>query len=264
MDTLELDRTEPNNAEGVGMADGDVSAESTEHSDEEILRPLILRLADIRSECFSIGKEPINMKSKDGSKSWTIQGHTIEGVLSSVRALLDKHKVGLTPCLIDRAFNGNRCDVIVDFEFINLDDPTDTKTIRWGGSDTDGGGKAFAKAGTNALKEMLKKTFLITDREDAKEETEQVEHVTDDQLSAQRTRAAKEEAQKARELWASNLAQTIKGIGTVKDLKTLKRESAEQLSKLPRVTQDHFDRAFKEREEILVEFAADQNKETLT
>jgi hypothetical protein len=100
---------------------------------------------------------------------FTIKGHTVEAVLSEMRPLLSRYRVRLQPNLFERSYSGNRCDVLVDFTFSSLDDPSDTEVIRWAGSGTDDGDKGFSKAGTNALKEMLKKVFLITDRDDAKE-----------------------------------------------------------------------------------------------
>ena len=262
MDTLELDRTESDNAERVELSESDVATEGADDTPEEIHRPLVHRLADIRAECAEVSKEHITIKTKDKGQ-YSFNGHTIEGVLSSVRILFEKHGVWVMPNLIERSYNGTRCDVIVEFEFINLDDPEDTKKIQWGGSDTDYGGKGFAKAGTNALKEMLKKVFLITDREDRKEETENVEHVTEDQISAKRAQEAEEETRKALEAYAVNLQTTIRTCPDRKDLKALKRESAEQRSKLPKVTQNHFEQEFKDRDEILAEFETDENQETL-
>jgi hypothetical protein len=53
------------------------------------------------------------------------------------------------------------------------------------------------------LKEMLKKTFLITDREDAKEETEVVEHQTEEGIRRSQVEKTEEEKRKAQHAWAS-------------------------------------------------------------
>lgn len=185
-------------------------------------------MAAIRAEAFGIGKSDVTM-TKDG-KSWTIKGHTVEGVLSEMRPLFAKHGVDFTPNLVDRSYAGNRCDVIVDFEFESLDDPDDRRTIRWAGAGTDNGDKAFAKAGTNALKEMLKKRFLITDRDDAKEETESVEHQTADQASRADLERAREAARANLEKWATAARTAFMNADSLAAVTALEREHRDQLT----------------------------------
>lgn len=246
------------------MAEG---AESSDAKENPKPRSLICRLADIRKECSGVGKENISMsydnKKTGNRESYTIQGHTIEGVLHGVRGLFDRHGVMMTPQLIERSYNGNRCDVIVDFEFINLDVPEDTKIIRWAGSDTDNGGKGFAKAGTNALKEMLKKTFLITDREDAKEETEQTEYQSDEGLNRGAVEKAKEKVNAAFAAWANSLKAAIESAGSTAKLRELKREHKAQMESedVPAVTRKFFEDLFAERKRILEEVEAKEAAE---
>lgn len=211
------------------------------------------RLAAIRDECFGIGKEDVKMQ-KEG-KSWTIKGHTVEAILSEIRPLFARHGVDMTPSLIERTYTGNRCDVIVDFTFERTDDSDETRVIRWAGAGTDNGDKAFAKAGTNALKEMLKKRFLVTDRDDAKEETESVEHQTDDGASRKALARAVEERRAAVEQWAKTFKAALENCGSADDLARLKRENREQLASddLPAVTREFFFNLIKSRAEELGE-----------
>lgn len=206
----------------------------------EVPMTLTQRLAAVRADCDSIGKQDIQME-KDG-KRWTIKGHTVEAILSEVRPLLAKHGVSITPNLAERSYQGNRCDVLVDFEFARLDDPTETKVIRWGGAGTDNGDKAFAKAGTNALKEVLKKLFLITDRDDAKEETESVEHRTEEGVNRADLERATGQRKLAIEQWAKAVKMALEKATTKEDVQRLERENRDQLASedLPEVTRTFF------------------------
>lgn len=199
------------------------------------------RLAMIRAECFGIGKTDIEMESKSGGK-FRIKGHTVEAVLSEVRPLLAKYEVGLTPNLESIAYNGNRCDIIVAFEFEALDDASDRRIVRWAGSGTDNGDKGFSKAGTNALKEMLKKLFLITDRDDAKEEEEKVEHKSDEGIRRADLERAHEAKRAAVEQWAKTFKAALETADNAKDVKRLMRENHDQLTDetLPAVTRSFF------------------------
>jgi len=215
-------------------------------------------MAAMREECSGIGKQDITMTPKEG-KSFTIKGHTIEAVLADLRPMLARHGLGLTPNLAERTYTGNRCDILVDFEFEGLE-LGDLKVIRWAGAGTDNGDKAFAKAGTNALKEMLKKTFLVTDRDDAKEETEGVEHKTDDGIRREDLEIAKAEKQAALQKWAGAFKSALENAQSVKDIERLQRDNSEQLSSpdLPPVTRQFFFDLIQARKKARAEIDAEQ------
>lgn len=214
----------------------------------EPAKPLTLaqRMAAIRADAYGVGKSDIEMEYEDKQgvrKKYTIKGHTVEAVLSEMRPLLVKHCVGLTPILKERTYNGNRCDVLIDFEFQNLDDESQIKIIPWAGAGTDKGDKGFSKAGTNALKEMLKKVFLVTDRDDAKEEEEKVDHDTGDGASRGDLQRAQEQRKAAIRQWASTFKAAIENAKTDKEIDRLYRDNADQLDAddLEPVTKQFFD-----------------------
>lgn len=248
-----MDKQTTSNGRGVPLANGDLSAVAKAVADiiaQEAAEPkkipsLRQRMAALRADAFGIGKDDIEMefKDKDGNKRKTkIKGHTIEAVLSEMRPLFVRHGIDLTPNLVERTYSGNRCDVLVDFEFTNLDDETEKRVIRWAGAGTDNGDKAFAKAGTNAMKEMLKKVFLVTDRDDAKEEEEQVEFQTPESVSRSELERERNRGRAALEKWATTFKAAIETAGSVKDVQRLERDNKDQLisQELPDVTRTFF------------------------
>lgn len=249
------------------MADGNQSA-ATDKADELDITSMSLleRLAYVRDHSSGVGKEDIEMSFKDkqgGRQSVTIQGHTIGGVLAGIRPLLSEYRLFCLPSLTERTYSGNRCDVLVEFEWINIDKPEDRVTIKWAGADTDNAGKGFAKAATNALKEHLKKLFLVTDREDAKEETEQTEHQTDEGVSRREVDAARDKVRATFEGRARTYQAALESAGSAKAIKALKRDNADFLSdvELPSVTREHFEKLFKKRLAELEEVEANEAKE---
>jgi hypothetical protein len=222
----------------VGIPEGD---EPVAANDAPAPRSLKQRLAAIREEAFGIGKDNIKMKSKAGVE-FTIRGHTVEAVLSEIRPLFAKHGVDVWPNLAERTYNGNRCDILVDFTFERTDDSDEKRVIRWAGAGTDDGDKGFSKAGTNALKEMLKKVFLITDRDDAKEEEEKVEHKAAGGASRDEVDQAKERARAAIEQWGRTFKAALDGASTEKEIERLQTENRDQLNDpaLPSVTRQFF------------------------
>ena len=152
------------------------------------------------------------------------------------------------PNLVERTYSGNRCDVLVDFEFESLDSP-ETKVVRWAGSGTDDGDKGFSKAGTNALKEMLKKRFLITDRDDAKEEEDKVEHRTDDAVHSAALAKSNAQRKAAIEKWAKAFKAALETATTPDAVDRLKRDNREQMESddLPDITRDFFNTLISDR-----------------
>lgn len=198
-------------------------------------------MAAIRADADGIGKQDIKMKNKEGTKEWTIKSHTVEAVLSEIRPLLERHRVGLTPMLTDYKLNGNLCVASYDFEFMDLESG-EARVVPWAGAGTDNSDKALAKAGTNALKELLKKVFLITDRDDAKEETETVEHVSEGSASKAEVDKAREAARSNLEKWATAARTAFMNAATLEDVKGLEREHREQLTSpdMPSATRAFF------------------------
>lgn len=217
-----------NTAERVGVAEG---VEPAAANEDPAPAPLSLkqRMAAIREDAFGIGKDNIKMKSKAGVE-FTIRGHTVEAVLSEMRPLFAKHGVDVTPTLVERTYSGNRCDILVDFTFERTDDSDESRVVRWAGAGTDDGDKGFSKAGTNALKEMLKKVFLITDRDDAKEEEEKVEHKPEGGATRAEVDDAKERTRAAIEQWGKTFKAALDGADTEKEVDRLRLENQDQLS----------------------------------
>lgn len=211
-------------------------------------------MAAIRAEAYGIGKQDIKMKNKEGTKEWTIKSHTVEAVLSEIRPLLEKHGVGLTPMLTDYKLNGNLCVASFDFEFMALE-TGESRVIPWAGAGTDNSDKALAKAGTNALKELLKKVFLITDRDDAKEEEDKVEHVSEGAASRAEVERAKEAARANLEKWATAARAAFLNAKTLDDVKALEREHKEQLTSpdMPAATRAFFVQLIEDRKTALKE-----------
>ena len=228
------------------MVEGDEPAPAAENPPAPL--SLKQRMAAIRDDAFGIGKDNIKMKSKAGVE-FTIKGHTVEAVLSEMRPLFAKHGVDLTPNLVERTYSGNRCDILVDFTFERTDDSDEFRVVRWAGAGTDDGDKGFSKAGTNALKEMLKKVFLITDREDAKEEEEKVEHKAEGGATRAELDEAKEHRRHAVEQWARSAKVALEKAADRQDIRRVEAELDAMMSTgdLQDVTKDFFLKLIAER-----------------
>ncbi|WP_454760639.1 hypothetical protein [Caulobacter segnis] len=249
MESMAVASTQTDTRERVDVAEGgepaaaDVDtgeAKAVEQSAPPRRLATFERMAAILDECDAIGKQDIQME-KDGKK-WSIKGHTVEAVLSEIRPLFSKHGLSIMPSLVERSYAGNRCDVIIDWKFRALDDRDDIEIVRWAGAGTDNGDKAFSKAGTNCLKEMLKKTFLVSDRDDAKEEEDKVEHQTEEGINRAEMERQAEAKRAAFEAWAKAFKKAVETAGSAEEVKALQRENRETLASkdLPSVTREFF------------------------
>jgi hypothetical protein len=199
------------------------------------------RLAKIREDSFGIDKEEIAFGTVK------FDAHKAEAVLAAIRPMLARYNLDLEPNLIERTYTGNRCDVLIDWEFVCLDDETQARKIRWAGAGTDNSDKGYAKATTNSLKEMLKKRFLVTDRDDAKEEEEKVEHQTDDGVSRKALEKEREHNKKLYEEKANLVRGLFKSAETLADVERLEREHKAWINKTPEAMRVFFTDAIAKR-----------------
>jgi hypothetical protein len=77
---------------------------------------------------------------------------------------------------------------------------------------------------------MLKKRFLITDRDDAKEEEEKVEHKAEGGASRDEVDQAKERVRGAIEKWAASFKSALDNASTEKEITRLRAENQEQIN----------------------------------
>ena len=96
---------------------------------------------------------------------------------------------------------------------------------------------------------MLKKRFLVTDRDDAKEEEDKIDHKTDAQLSVAEAEKLKAQRAAAIQQWASVFKRALENAKTEKEVDQLKRENKDQLDSpdLPDVTRQFFNDLIAER-----------------
>ena len=249
MEQLALDRREADHGNGVEVADGDESAVAGESPE-----PLSLsaRMLAIMERCDAIQKENAGMGT----------GHAIDTVLNAVRPLLVQHKILITPELVSIDYDGNRCDVVQTFTWECVD-TGESRTLKWAGADTDKAGKGFAKASTNALKEHLKKVLKITDQQDKREETDQVEHVNAEGMTAAKAEESEAKIQSATAQGLNTLKAAYESAGSTKALERLRRDNKDLLESVPQVTRGFFNDLYESRRRELQDAEAQEAAEML-
>ena len=137
---------------------------------------LYQKLAKILGEVGPVAKEGRNQEQ---GYAFIEQGQ----ILAEIKNKLSRYGVVIVPELQDvkeeryKNARGNTVTrVVVDivFDMINADNPDDHRPVKWRGESIDSSDKATQKAVTSATKYFLAKQFMISDKEDADANSEQL------------------------------------------------------------------------------------------
>lgn len=178
-------------------------------------------------------------QTKSGG-SFSYKGISAAQVVARAKAALIAHGVLYIPELDRESIkqDGNKTSLWVTGVFENVDDPADTLTRGAWGAGTDNADNGYAKAFTNANKQILTKTLNMTTVEE--DTPTSVEHEPESRPAA--IKEAEAETDSAIRTWADAYQAALKGAATLKDLKRIRAENAHMMNsaKVPQVTKDYF------------------------
>lgn len=127
------------------------------------------RILAIMEEVDHIAKE-----DKLVNKQYSYVSH--DAVTKVLHPQFVKHGVTVLPNVIDKKHDGNRCELTVEFIFVNADDPTDRTTATTVGYGIDSQDKGPGKALSYAMKTALLKVFVLEAGEPDNERDITTEH----------------------------------------------------------------------------------------
>jgi len=108
--------------------------------------------------------EYIKKEDKKVNNQYTFVSH--DAVTAKVRPALIEHGIVITTENIDRVQNGNRCEVVVTYRVVNVDDPTDFCITQSCGSGIDNQDKSDGKSLSYSYKYLLLKLFALETGDD--------------------------------------------------------------------------------------------------
>ncbi len=172
-----------------------------------------------------------------GKKAYEYISH--DAVTAKLKPLFVKYGIVPVPTIFDRLDNGNRIELLVDVDFVNMDDSTDRITVRSLGYGCDNQDKGPGKALSYAVKNAYLKVCMLNSADDSGGEL--TPHApADDRVPA-------EDKRKAYEAAAKTYKAALEGAETIKDLRDLKKSNDEWLAEAPETTRDYFADLFKKR-----------------
>jgi hypothetical protein len=125
--------------------------------------------------------EYIQKEDKKVNNQYRFVSH--DAVTAKVRPALIKHGIVITTENINRVQNGNRCEVVVTYRVVNVDDPNDFCITQSCGSGIDNQDKSDGKSLSYSYKYLLLKLFALETGDDP--ERDSIPHQTAQQQQQQ-------------------------------------------------------------------------------
>ena len=123
----------------------------------------------------------VKKEDKKVNGQYTFASH--DAVSAAIHPLLVKHRIVVTPTVIDHTIDGNRTVVNVEVNFVNADVPEDKITINSIGYGIDNQDKGIGKAVSYATKYAFLKMFVLETGDDPEQDL--IDHkpdtITDEQ-----------------------------------------------------------------------------------
>ena len=178
-----------------------------------------------------------NMKKKDGGQGPKFDYITHDAVTAHIRKSCLRHGIIVVPNVVEHANNGNRVELKVDTDFINVDNPSERVSVRTLGYGADGTDKGPGKAMSYAVKYAYLKTFMLNSADDVG--TDSVEHESDSARLALTDAQAKINTLDKTAL--NNLKAAIESSRSVEAIDEMMSDNAKVLKSAPDVTRKFFD-----------------------
>lgn len=217
------------------VANGEARAQKWKPDDS-----VYVRIARAQDDVKTITQDmTIKGISKKSGKEFSFKGVSSAQIVTfGKRALIDNGLVFLPRETKDGVVvSGNMTSVYVNAMFACVDNDSVFETGGWG-SGTDDNDKAHSKAYTNAVKNILTKTLMMSTLEDDSEEA--TPHEPDHKPKAVRNAEAMTDV--AIKTWADAFKSAIDGCKSAKQLQKVRAENAHMMTNagVPQVTKDYF------------------------
>lgn len=221
----------------VELADGKVASPKWLPADSIFLR-IMKAQADVRT----LTQDADVTIMKEGKQVGKYKGISAAQIVTNAKSVLHDYGILYLPIQSknDVKITGNKTAIWVDGHFICCDRPEDRVVFGSWGAGTDNGDKDYAKAFTNANKQILAKALQMSTIEDTKDDEETVAH--EPEHKPKELKKAQALSDVAVKTWADAYKSALDSCRSLKDLKRLRSENAHMMNnpEVPQVTKDYF------------------------
>lgn len=222
---------------------------------EQVAKEPAIETLNIHQRLFGIMSE---LKPLEKDKHVEIKGKVAyeyishDAVTAHIRPLLVKYRVMVRPTVQSVRTDGNRTELEVAVDLINVDNPSDTISMLTIGYGVDPSDKGPGKAFSYALKYAYLKLFLLNSGDDI--ELEDLHHD-----SAVMTASQKEDSERRVvediQAWAHTFKTALENADNVQQVDMLQKANKDKLMNAPDVTRDYFVDLIETRKRVLAEAA---------
>ena len=208
------------------------------------------RIHAVMQEVGHLEKDKIHEIKKDGRKLGEFPYISHDAVTAHIRPAFIKWGVMVIPTVVSSAQNGNRAELTVEVDFINLDEPADKITVKTLGHGVDKSDKGPGKAFSYAVKYAYMKLLMLNSADDI--EKSDIEHDPEVARQSQVTEA-EGKATDAQIGLANNLRLAIDNAQSIEALEEIQADSRAGRKTLPDNTQVYFTDLFAETKRKMAE-----------
>lgn len=206
------------------------------------------RIALIMQGIGRLSKDGTHLIFKDGKKVGQFDYISHDAVTSHIRDSFIACGVAVVPTVLSSAKDGNRTELVVQVDFVCIDNPSDRISVQSVGYGNDGSDKGPGKAYSYAVKYAYMKILMLNSGDDTQSEEHDPE--------AKRISQQEEEQNvsvEALKRWANNFNLAIDGADDPKIIDALQKENAQMLMRAPDVTRDYFIKKIQDRKQALAD-----------
>lgn len=178
-----------------------------------------------------------------------------DAVSANVRVPFLKYGIMVLPSVISHENNGNRTELTVKVEFINVDKPDDRIAVEVVGYGVDNADKGPGKALSYAVKYAYLKLLMLNSADDI--ELDDIKHDPE----AKRQSAvdeAQDAARAAYEAAVKDIIKALEGCQSVGEVDLLQRDNKEMLMAVPDVTREYVVKHIQARKQELAAEGAEE------
>lgn len=217
-------------AEGNGRDPDDVE----EVFERDVTWNIHQRIHAVMSEVGHIEKDQ-TIKDRSGKPMYDYISH--DAVTAAIRVPFIKYGVAVLPSVTAHSADGNRTEMTVQVDFINIDNPDDFISVSTIGYGVDPSDKGPGKALSYAVKYAYLKLLMLNSADDI--EADIIAHAPS-LPTGETVEQAKDTARVALEAWTRTFKETLDNTKTIAAIDDLQKENKSALMMLPDATREYF------------------------
>ncbi len=224
------------NTKSVGETKGGAATTDVDWQRDTTLN-IHQRIHAVMEEVAYASKEDVHTITKDGRKVGEFNYTSHDAATEAVRVSIVRHGILIIPTMTGHQDNGNRVEIDVRVDFINIDDPQDRIEVDTLGYGVDKYDKGPGKAMSYAVKLIILKAFQLIGGNEP--EDDNIEH-DPAVATASKQEAAEHDAVMKHSASLNNLKAALETAQSAEEVDRLRRDNSQMFKEIPENTRKFF------------------------